>query len=114
MDIATSAKRLLFCGAFSAGKSQIFLDNGKVRIAKNGQIPKIIKKGSHVTFNASSAGNRPVFFITERCVFELRDGTFLLTEVAPGIDVKLDIIDRIDFNLKVAQDIKPMWEEPDL
>jgi propionate CoA-transferase len=35
--------------------------------------------------------------VTERCVFELRDGELVLTEIAPGIDMEKDILAQMEF-----------------
>ena len=46
--------------------------------------------------------------MTERCVFRAVDGTLELIEVAPGIDVQRDIIDRMAFRPKVAAELRVM------
>ena len=40
-------------------------------------------------------------YITERCVFELKDDGLHLTEIAPGVDLQKDILDLMDFTPKM-------------
>jgi propionate CoA-transferase len=47
-------------------------------------------------------------FITERAVFELQDGVVTLTEVAPGIRMKEDILAHMGFAPRISPDLKPM------
>lgn len=50
-------------------------------------------------------------FVTERCVFELRENGLYLTEIAKGIDLQKDIIQQMEFVPNIAEDIK---EIPDI
>jgi propionate CoA-transferase len=38
-----------------------------------------------------------MFHLTEPAVFELRAGRMTLIEVAPGVDHRCDVLDRVDF-----------------
>ena len=46
--------------------------------------------------------------MTERCVFKLIDKKMTLIEIAPGIDLKKDILDQIAFTPVIAEDLKEM------
>ena len=48
--------------------------------------------------------------MTERAVFRLIDHKMTLTEIAPGIDLQKDVLDRIGFKPVIADDLKVMDE----
>ena len=70
------------------------------------------KEVEQITFSADFAkkAGQKVLYITERAVFELKDGEFTLTEIAPGIDLQKDVLDQMDFQPKIADDLKLMDE----
>ena len=49
-------------------------------------------------------------YITERAVFELREDGVTLIEIAPGIDLKTQVIDQMEFTPKLADEIRLMDE----
>jgi propionate CoA-transferase len=62
-----------------------------------------------VTFSgryAAAKGQR-VLYVTERCVFRLGSRGLELIEVAPGIDVRRDILSHMDFE-PIVEDPAPM------
>lgn len=99
INISQSARKVVFVGTFTAGNANIAVDEGKLRILQDGQANKFIEQVEHRTFSGAQAVKRgtPVLYITERCVFELTPAGLLLTEIAPGIDLQRDILDRMDF-----------------
>ena len=41
-------------------------------------------------------------------MFEFRDGKLVLTEIAPGIDLEQDILEKMDFVPEISPDLKQM------
>ncbi len=99
INISQNAKKVLFLGTFTAGGLKVTPDNGKLRIDQEGKARKIINMVEHVTFSGKYAieKNQPVLYITERCVFSLTKEGIVLKEIAPGIDLKKDILDLLEF-----------------
>jgi hypothetical protein len=63
--------------------------------------------GSFDAAYVASLGRR-ILYITERAVFELRDGMLTLTEVAPGIDVRAQVLAFCPPGVRVAEPLRTM------
>ena len=63
-----------------------------------------------ISFNGRLARERgqQVRYITERAVFALEADGLVLIEVAPGIDVERDVLARMGFRPRVADDLRTM------
>jgi propionate CoA-transferase len=87
VNIAQSARRLVFCCTFLA-KSQ----------------PKFVRKIQHVCFHGPTAfaHGQQVLYVTERAVFELTAEGLRLIEIAEGYDLQKDILDQMEFAPLVA------------
>ncbi|UCH48153.1 MAG: acyl CoA:acetate/3-ketoacid CoA transferase, partial [Betaproteobacteria bacterium] len=74
-----------------------------------GKVPKLVERVQHISFSGEHAceRNQLVMYVTERAVFELRSDGIELTEVADGVDVQTDILDRMQFR-PIVRDVKPM------
>lgn len=99
INISQSARKVVFVGTFTAGKLDVAVDGGKLRILQDGSAGKFVNEVEHRTFSGPQAVKRgtPVLYITERCVFELTAAGLVLSEIAPGVDLQHDILDRMDF-----------------
>jgi propionate CoA-transferase len=73
-----------------------------------GSLAKFVPRVREVSFNGHLARERgqQVRYITERAVFELDDDGLVLTEVAPGIDAERDVVARMGFRPRVADDLR--------
>jgi propionate CoA-transferase len=73
--------------------------DGKLSIIQDGKAKKFVTEVEHRTFSGSQAAKwgKEVIYITERCVFKLRSDGLELTEIAPGVDLQKDILDKMDF-----------------
>jgi propionate CoA-transferase len=103
INISANAKMVVFVGTFSAGKPQIAIEDGKLRIRQEGAARKFVHEVEHRTFSGEYAIRRgqTVLFITERCVFELGMRGLNLVEIAPGIDIDRDILKQMDFTPEI-------------
>ena len=110
IDITQSAKKVVFCFTFMSGGLEIAFAGGKLAVKKEGKHRKFVDKVNQITFNGynAAASGQTVLFITERAVFSLTKSGLTLTEVAPGVDVKNDILDKMDFMPIISEDLKVM------
>src|SRR6201996_357620 len=99
INISQSAKRVVFVGTFNAGKLDVAVEDGRLRINREGVCRKFVEEVEHRTFSGEYAAKRGqhVLYITERCVFTLTPRGLELTEVAPGVDVQNDIVAQMGF-----------------
>ena len=106
VNITQNAKKVFFCGTFTAGGIKTHVEDGKLIIDQEGREKKMIANVEQITFSGKYAQKtgQPVKYITERAVFELRPDGMYLTEVAPGIDVQTQIIDLMEFAPKMDAD----------
>ncbi len=99
INISQSSRRVLFAGTFTIGGLEVKVENGELKIVREGKFKKFIQQVEQITFNGTYAAEsgQPVLYVTERCVFRRgRDGMELI-EVAPGIDVNRDILGQMEF-----------------
>src|SRR5262247_817766 len=99
INISQNAKKVVFVGTFTAGGLEVSVDDGKLRIQREGKTKKFVLNVEHRTFSGDYAAKRgqPVLYVTERCVFELTPEGLELIEVAPGVDIGRDILARVEF-----------------
>ena len=109
VDITQNAKKVCYCGTFTAKvpdrtKPKFKIGDGKIEILQEGTKKKFVKEVEHITFSGVYANKvkQPVLYITERAVFELRPEGVTLVEIAPGIDLKTQILDQMEFEPKIA------------
>ncbi len=99
INISQNARRLVFCGTFSARGLKTEVRDGQLRILQDGKQSKFIDKVEQITFSGelSRATRQGVLFVTERCVFSLEPDGLELIEVAPGVDIERDILAKMGF-----------------
>lgn len=110
VDISQGAKAVVFCGTFEASGLAVRATGGRLVIEREGRIPKFVDQVREVTFCGPSAlkQGKPVMYVTERAVFRLLPEGLTLVEIAPGVDLHRDILDRMAFRPAVAADLVQM------
>ncbi len=110
VDITAGTPRIVFSGRFDAGGSQVALADGALRIDAPGRFAKLVDQVGHISFSGARARARgqEVRLITERSVMTLAADGWRLDEVAPGADPDRDVLDRIPFPVRRADDLKTM------
>lgn len=93
IDFSTNAKQVFFVSSWMVG-GQLSLENGRLKIVKQGKI-KLVDKVSEITFNGEQAikSGRNIFYITNVGAFKLTAEGLELARVAPGVDVRRDILE---------------------
>ncbi len=107
IDISQNARAVVFAGTFTAGGLEVAIEDGKLRIVKEGRARKFVNQVEQVTFSGPYAARKqqPVIYVTERCVFQLTDHGLELIEVAPGIDIDRDILPHMAFKPHIHKPI---------
>ena len=104
-NISSNSKKAVFCGTFTNGV-KIKTGDGKLTILEEGKTHKFVSKVTEITFSGVVAGKagKDVLYVTERAVFALKADGVHLIEVAPGVDVKTQVLDQMDFEPIVDRD----------
>ena len=99
INISQCAKKVVFVGTFTAGNLQVAVEAGQLRVVVDGKAVKFVDEVEHRTFSGPVAAERgkTVLYVTERCVFRLCPDGMELIEIAPGVDLQRDILDRMEF-----------------
>lgn len=109
-NITQTTPNVVFCGTFNARGFDATVENGRINIVKEGEVGKFVTEVEHLSFNARYVESQGVniTYVTERAVFAMRDGKLTLIEVAPGIDLHRDILDRLPFAPAIADPLPVM------
>ena len=109
-NITQTTKKVVFCLTFTSHGLEGSFDGSRVTITKEGSIAKFVPEVTSLSFSVKNArrNGQAVLYVTERCVFTLGPNGLVLTELAPGVDLKKDVLDRLPFAVEVAEDLRPM------
>jgi acyl CoA:acetate/3-ketoacid CoA transferase len=109
-DITSSAPSIVFVGSFTAGHRDIAIEDGRLQIRSDGPHTKFVNNVDSPTFSGQRAvaDGQQVLYVTERAVLELRAEGLAVIEIAPGVDLQRDILDRSEFPLAIDPNLKTM------
>ena len=115
IDITHLTGKVLICGTLTSGGLEVQIDGtgeteADIRVKQEGRHRKFPRQVDHIDLYGAGSLERAqrVLIITERCVFELRKGGITLIEVARGVDVSKDIKPQLDFDPRIADELRPM------
>lgn len=108
--ITAGSPSLVFAGQFMAGDARVIVENGKLKIQKEGDTGKFVNEVYKILFRADVAksAKKEVVYITERAVFRLDRKGVILTEIAPGLDPDRDVLDHMEFKPIIGEEYKEM------
>ena len=111
INITQNSRKVIFVGTFTAGGLKVAVEEGQIKILKEGRARKFVNKVEQITFSGpySASSGQTVLYVTERCVFQLTPEGLELIEIAPGVDVEHDILAHMDFTPIVKQ---PLTMDP--
>ena len=110
INISQTAKKVIFVGTFTAGKLDVTVESGALKILNEGETVKFVSEVEHRTFSGEYAfkNGQTVLYITERCVFRLIEKGLELIEIAPGVDLDKDILSLMEFRPVISPKLKIM------
>jgi len=90
---------VVFCGTFDTKGTEIKTGDGKLAVLRQGEVKKLVRAVEQITFSGTEALRRgqQAIYVTERAVFRLTPDGILLEEIAPGVDLRRDVLERMDF-----------------
>ena len=109
VDITARARKIVFSGFFMAG-GQLAVEDGRLAIEREGKVRKLVNAVEHVSFSGrrAIAQGQDITYVTERCVLKLTPDGIAVTEVAPGVDLQRDVLDKAEFPLIVGDHPRTM------
>ncbi len=113
IDISQSTKKCIFAATFFAKTGKYSYENGRMDIIEEGRGVKFVKDVEQITFSgefARSEGRQQVWMVTERCVMKLERDGWVITEIAPGIDLERDVLAHMEFRPGISGELKLMDE----
>lgn len=110
INISQSARKVVFVGTMTAGGFRAGFGERGMEILSEGRVKKAVDTVSQISFSGKYARIRgqKVMFVTERAVFELTERGIELTELAPGVDLKKDVLAQMEFEPVISEHLKEM------
>lgn len=116
VNISQNAQTVVFCCTFTAGGLEVGVEQGNLKIIREGRHRKFVEKVTQVCFHGPTAleKRQQVYYVTERAVFMLTADGLRVIQVAPGIDLQSQVLALMAFTPQVAevQAMPPACFEP--
>lgn len=109
INISQNAKAVVFCGTFTSVALELEVVDQQLEIRREGKVHKFVSALGQVTFSGAlaAAAGKSVLYVTERAVFRLTDDGIELIEIAPGVDLKRDLLAQMAFRPRIGE-LQPM------
>lgn len=110
INIANRTGRLIFVGTLTTRGLSTSIEDGHLRILREGAEQKFVPKVRQTTFSGprALAKGQQVTYVTERAVFSLEADGLVLTEIAEGLDLERDVLAHLGFRPRIAQRVSPI------
>ncbi|WP_145143518.1 acyl CoA:acetate/3-ketoacid CoA transferase [Roseomonas gilardii] len=110
INITQNTPNLVFSGTLTGGGLDMAVGPGGLTLRREGRLRKFVPAVEQVSFSGPLAREKgqDVTFVTERAVFELTAEGVMLTEIAPGMRLREDVLDQMGFAPLVSPSLKPM------
>ena len=110
IEITQTAKRIVFSGTLTGRGLKVDINRGNIRIAQEGSIIKFVPTVNQISYNGQLGQQKgqQTTFVTERAVLTGSSEGLVVTEIAPGVRLREDVLDQIGFKPKVLPDLPLM------
>lgn len=100
IDIAYNARRIVLAGTFTTGGLVTSVSDGRLVIEAEGRVRKFVNTVQSITYPVAQGvadRGQEALIVTERAVFRICHDGLELIEVAPGVELRRDILDQMEF-----------------
>lgn len=110
IEVCQNSSKLIFCGSFTADGCSISLQGGRLSIIKDGRSNRFVSQVEQLVFASEYALKQgiEVMYITERAVFKLEEEGLVLIEIAPGVNLWRDILNKMGCEVVISSRLKLM------
>ena len=112
IDFTTAAKTVIFVTSWMV-RPKIVINGDKLKLVQPGK-PKFVEKVDEITFNGKRAlaTGKNIYYVTNVGVFKLTARGMELIRIAPGIDLKKDILDASPMRIVLPESGPPALVDP--